>query len=304
MRTPSRSLTTLLAAAALVVLAGCAGAAPAAYSTFLTATEFTAGANRVPFVLGDVNGVLLEGATVSVRFSRLLGEGAEEPVAEAAATWRRAEGGTPHRHSDGSLHSHVDVRGYYTVDAVRFTIPGTYLMHVEAANAQGRAVQVEEAAFSVGLAPRALAVGAPAPPTGNRTLADAPFTELSSRAVETDSLHDFSVAGALERGGPFVVAFASPAFCVSALCGPVVDEMAAAHAALGGEVPFIHIEPWVLSIVREEGRLVLAPEAAEWGLPTEPWTFVVGADGRIAARFEGLVNRDEVLAALTALPER
>ena len=28
----------------------------------------------------------------------------------------------------------------------------------------------------------------------------------------------------------------------------------------------------------------------EWNLPTEPWTFLVGADGKIAARFEGTAS--------------
>ena len=35
----------------------------------------------------------------------------------------------------------------------------------------------------------------------------------------------------------------------------------------------------------------------EWRLPTEPWVFVVGADGRIAAKFEGAVGVDELVAA-------
>jgi hypothetical protein len=38
----------------------------------------------------------------------------------------------------------------------------------------------------------------------------------------------------------------------------------------------------------------------EWGLTTEPWTFVVGADGRIASRFEGLVSVHELEAAVHA----
>ena len=38
----------------------------------------------------------------------------------------------------------------------------------------------------------------------------------------------------------------------------------------------------------------------EWLLPTEPWTFVVDADGRVAMRFEGLVTVEEVLAALAS----
>jgi len=39
---------------------------------------------------------------------------------------------------------------------------------------------------------------------------------------------------------------------------------------------------------------------AEWGLPSEPWTFVVGGDGRISARYEGLVTAEEVLGAVRA----
>jgi hypothetical protein len=298
-------LTTVMAlsAALLAALAGCGDTQAPTYSGFLTATQFTPGLNRIPFVLADVNGVLLEDADVTVRIVRLLADGSEEQVAEARATWRRAEGGTPHPHPDGSLHTHFEVRGYYTADGVMLPTAGTYQAHLDAVNAQGRAVRVEPPAFRVD-ATTVPAIGAPAPPTANLTLADASFRDLSSRAVETDPLHGHSVAGALALGEPFVVAFASPAFCVSALCGPVVDEVAAAYEALGGRVPMLHIEPWVLSLAREEGRLVLAPWATEWGLPTEPWTFVVDGDGNVAARFEGLVNRGELLTALAALGAR
>jgi len=36
----------------------------------------------------------------------------------------------------------------------------------------------------------------------------------------------------------------------------------------------------------------------EWKLPTEPWTFLVGADGRIVERFEGTVSVAELEAAV------
>ena len=36
----------------------------------------------------------------------------------------------------------------------------------------------------------------------------------------------------------------------------------------------------------------------EWNLPTEPWTFLVGSDGRIAERFEGTVSVDELEQAV------
>ena len=40
---------------------------------------------------------------------------------------------------------------------------------------------------------------------------------------------------------------------------------------------------------------------AEWGLLTEPFTFVVDAGGRVAAKFEGFVTEGELEAALTAV---
>ena len=36
----------------------------------------------------------------------------------------------------------------------------------------------------------------------------------------------------------------------------------------------------------------------QWGLTTEPWTFLVGRDGRIKAEFEGSVSADELIAAI------
>jgi hypothetical protein len=36
----------------------------------------------------------------------------------------------------------------------------------------------------------------------------------------------------------------------------------------------------------------------EWNLPSEPWVFVVGRDGRVAAKFEGAVSVPELTAAV------
>jgi hypothetical protein len=36
----------------------------------------------------------------------------------------------------------------------------------------------------------------------------------------------------------------------------------------------------------------------EWKLESEPWTFLVGGDGRIKAKFEGSVSADELRAAV------
>ena len=40
---------------------------------------------------------------------------------------------------------------------------------------------------------------------------------------------------------------------------------------------------------------------SEWGIRTEPWVFVVDADGRLAARFEGVVTEDELVEVIDRL---
>ena len=36
----------------------------------------------------------------------------------------------------------------------------------------------------------------------------------------------------------------------------------------------------------------------QWGLLSEPWVFLVGADGRVKAKFEGSVSAAELAAAV------
>ena len=40
---------------------------------------------------------------------------------------------------------------------------------------------------------------------------------------------------------------------------------------------------------------------SEWRLPSEPWVFLVGADGRIKSRFEASVSYGELVAAIQAM---
>ena len=42
------------------------------------------------------------------------------------------------------------------------------------------------------------------------------------------------------------------------------------------------------------------PWVQQWALPSEPWVFVVGADGKIRSKFEGAVGRDELEQAARA----
>jgi glutathione peroxidase-family protein len=39
----------------------------------------------------------------------------------------------------------------------------------------------------------------------------------------------------------------------------------------------------------------------QWGLQTEPWTFLVSRDGRIEAKFEGSISAEELETAIRRL---
>ena len=80
----------------------------------------------------------------------------------------------------------------------------------------------------------------------------------------------------------------------------VMDELYSKH---GDAAAFIHVEPYDLAMLRQQGRFQLAPAAAEWHLPTEPWVFVLDRQGRVADKFEGVVTVEDVETALAGLVE-
>ncbi len=107
-------------------------------------------------------------------------------------------------------------------------------------------------------------------------------------------MHEMTIAEAVESGRPTVVAFATPAFCQSRVCGPLMDSVVdPLFQRYGGRVNFVHVEPYDLEKARQ-GEIVVVPEVEEWGLQTEPWLFIIDRQGRIAAKFEAIVAVEEV----------
>jgi hypothetical protein len=144
------------------------------------------------------------------------------------------------------------------------------------------------------------AVGDVAPPSRQATLADVPdITDIDSSSPPRPSMHNITVADALATHKPVVVAFATPAFCQTRTCEPVMDTiMDPLSAKYAGRAIFIHIEPYVLQTLRESNVQVPVPATQEWRLQDEPWVFVIDRTGHIAAKFEGIAAFDEVDAAL------
>jgi hypothetical protein len=92
-----------------------------------------------------------------------------------------------------------------------------------------------------------------------------------------------------------VVTFATPRYCSSRTCGPVVDVVDQVRRRFKGTaIRFIHVEIYRDNDPRKgENEWV-----REWHIPSEPWTFLVGRNGRIKAKFEGAVSSRELEAAV------
>lgn len=116
-------------------------------------------------------------------------------------------------------------------------------------------------------------------------------SSITTRTPPDESLLEHSVADSIAARSPFVVTFATPKFCSSRTCGPVVDVVEEVQRRLEGEdIRFIHVEVFEDNDPAKGFNRWMQ----EWKLPTEPWTFLVGADGKIAERFEGTVSVAEL----------
>ena len=143
------------------------------------------------------------------------------------------------------------------------------------------------------------AVGAAAPTARTPTLKDVggDGTKISTaRPLDLTLLND-SIPDLLAAQRPFVVAFATPRFCTSRICGPIVDIVKNVQRDLQGtEMAFVHAEIFT-DLNPSNGA---APWVLACALPTEPWVFVVNAQGVITAKFEGAVTQSELEAAARA----
>jgi hypothetical protein len=91
-----------------------------------------------------------------------------------------------------------------------------------------------------------------------------------------------------------VLLFATPALCQSRVCGPVVDVAEQVKADHEGDADFIHMEIYRDNSIDKGFR----PQVAAFGLPTEPWLFVIDKQGNVAARIEGAFSAGELEDAL------
>ena len=147
----------------------------------------------------------------------------------------------------------------------------------------------------------------PSPMVGQQALATESPTTDDPRGVDpictrdpVCSMHDLTIADALEERKPTVVIFGTPRYCTSRTCGPIVDYVEEAKDEVGDKASFVHVEVWKDdgSVGQRKGEV---PAFAEWKLGTEPWIYFIGSDGKIRDRWLGAAGTDEIRKAVEAL---
>ena len=201
-----------------------------------------------------------------------------------------------------------DAKGIFTAPAT-FGHAGDWGVEVTA-HMDGEADQIARVLFSVRETTQTPAIGSEAPPSDTLTATDPAGLPAITTDLDPDpTFYELSIRDALAAGKPFVVVFATPAFCTSGVCGPALDQVREIAGDYTEQVNFVHVEPYVLEAVdgRTQPKVDLAGQpvtiqaVAEWGLPSEPYVFVVDGDGRVAAAFEGMAYPDELINALDSL---
>jgi hypothetical protein len=196
-------------------------------------------------------------------------------------------------------------RGLYRA-AVDFDCVGEWGAEIALETPDGTTVR-ERLRFEVQPAGSTPAIGAPAPRSESLTASS--LEEV--RRISTDpnpyvAGYLSTVAEAVTSGRPSIIFFATPAFCQTGFCGPTIELVKSVARDYEGRVAYVNVEPYELHetpnglrpTLDAEGHLQPVAAAREYGIPIEPYLFVVDATGHVFAAFEGVVGADELRAVL------
>ena len=148
-----------------------------------------------------------------------------------------------------------------------------------------------------------LGVGQPVPRVRTPSPGDAAGLEVvCTRSPDPCPWHDVSLDQALGQGRPLAVLVATPAFCQTVTCGPMLDVLLKAAPPFADRVGFVHLEVYAARPSGPEvSRTPLSPAVKAFGLASEPNLFLVAADGTVRERIDGLFGNTEATQALQRL---
>ncbi len=133
-------------------------------------------------------------------------------------------------------------------------------------------------------------VGQKAPKIHTPTAADVggDLSKITTR-IPPDTQNRVDYAEALGKE-PILLLFATPQFCQSRVCGPVVDVAEQVKDQYGDKAAFIHMEIYNDNDPSKGVR----PQVRAFHLPSEPWLFAINRQGVVQAVVEGAFGVDRM----------
>lgn len=264
------------------------GAKPAKVVIAPAAQVFDLGANRYPFGVFTRGNEQVSDADVALYFAK----DAKGPVTGPLPAQVSSLETKPAYRAAGE----EDAKTVYVVPKVDFDRKGAWLAIAMLKGEDGlEASRVPSPV--VGGTPAVPNVGEKAPVVHTPTAADVggDLAKIDTR-VPPDQMHEVDFADVVGKK-PTVLVFATPALCQSRVCGPVVDVAQQVADEYRGKADFIHMEVYNDN---DPGKGI-RPQLRAYGLPTEPWTFLVDRNGVVRDRIEGAYGVLELEQAMRTI---
>ena len=231
--------------------------------------------SRLPYTLVDVEGVPFSTIDEPLTFTVLF-DG--EPVGEPQEVEPRSDG----------------VPRPYLPLAATFPRPGLYDIETTyrdtPLNSQVQVNTADEV--------RQPLVGSPLPPASTPTPEQTFDVDPICTAAPQCPFHEVNLVDALGTGKPVVVLLATPAYCRTASCGPILD-LLVEQAGGRDDLIVIHAEVYKNPKgVQDLAQAALAPLPSEYQMFWEPSLFVTDASGILVARGDIVVDRSEMAEML------
>jgi hypothetical protein len=259
--------------------------AAAGLNVVLVPTELVAGPNRFAVGLFNAKQAMLHDAAVHFRYFDL--SNPQQARLETEAEAQRLQ--TP----DGMVTIFTQERS--------FNRAGDWGVEVEARLPNGETLQ-NRIGFRVLADSPSLTPGEKAPALKIPTLSDVngELGRLTSARQPNPAMYELSLAQAVTNGKPTLLLFATPEFCQTRFCGPAYEIFSDLHNRHGAHMNFIHIEVFAGLPNPANSGFKLAPAVEAFGLASDPWLYLIGKNGDVLYRVEGLFTAAEIEQQLQA----
>ncbi|MEZ5257809.1 MAG: hypothetical protein R2705_13210 [Ilumatobacteraceae bacterium] len=190
----------------------------------------------------------------------------------------------------GTRHN-VGIPNAYWLFTPTIEEPGIYRLSIEGANPDGQAFQLSDpSAIPIPL------VGQSLPPFDTPTVDDGRGVDPICTDEPMCPFHEVTLTEALATGKPVVYLIGTPAYCQTGFCGPVLRLLEEVRDETGDDAVFVHSEVYTDRTIAKA-----APAVDAYHLAFEPVLFVADATGTIVTRLDAVMDKAEMLAAVTAV---